>query len=178
MRRFVKSFLLAAVMLLALCGTGLAEAGMVLADTQQITENRTYRGGYAAGPFEGKIVMSDIKGSKVSSKPWVGFYGRMADGSRIKFDLEFADGNIQVCALYKGDKKGLLDRKYLLREVLPAQDKWHYYKNFTIEVYDGNAVISLGNKTYIWPGVTGLTGEIEVGRVSGKLEIYNYLQEE
>lgn len=177
MQRFMQSLLVTAVVLVAICGTVFAESGMVLVDTQQIPENRTFRSGYAAERFEGKIVMSDIKGSKVSSKPWIGFYGRMADGSSIKFDLEFADGNIQVCALYKGEKKGVLDRKYLLREALPANDKWRYYGTFVIEVVDGQAVITLGNKSYTWPGVSTLTGEMEVGRVSGKLEIYNYVRE-
>jgi hypothetical protein len=105
------------------------------------------------------------------------FTAGWTDGKSVKFDLEFANGNIQVCALYKGDKKGLLDRKYLLRETLPANDKWRYNGIFTIEVVDGNAVITLGRKSYTWPGVSVLTGEMEVGRVSGKLEIYNYMKE-
>jgi len=176
MRRFCVCLLMAA-MLLALCAVASAEPRMELVDTQKIPENRTYRGGYTANPFEGKIVMSDIKGSKVSSKPWIGFYGKLTDGKNIKFDLEFTDGIIQVCALYKGDKMGLLDRKYILQETLPANDKWRYNGTFVIDVVDGNAVITLGMKSYTWPGVSVLTGEMEVGRVSGKMEIYNYVRE-
>jgi len=175
-RRFFKCLAAAAVML-AVCAAAAAAPRMELVDTQQIPENRTFRSGYAADRFEGKIVMTGIKGSKVSSKPWIGFYGRMNDGSSIKFNLEFHDGNIQVCALYKGDKKGLLDRKYLLREALPANDKWRYNGAFAVEVVDGSAVISLGGRNYTWPGVVALTGEMEVARVSGKLEIYRWVRD-
>lgn len=178
MQRFLKCMMMTMVMMLALCAAAAAESGMVQVDTQQIPENRVYRSGYAVEPFEGKIVLSEIKGSKVSAKPWIAFYGRTIDGKSVKYALEFDDGNIQVYALYDGGtRKGLLDRKYLLHETLPARDKWQYSRSFTIEAVDGQAVITLGGQSYTWPGVTTLTGEMEVGRVSGKLEIYNYVRE-
>lgn len=161
----------------AMCAAAFANNRLELVDTQQIPENRLFRSGYVAEPFEGKIILSDIRGSKKSSKPWIAFYGKTTDGKSIKFDLEFADGNIQVCALYKGEKKGLLDRKYLLRETLPANDKWRYSQNFTIEVIDSQAIITLGQKSYTWSGVSTLTGEMEVGRVSGTLAVYNYVRD-
>lgn len=165
------------LILVAICITASAQPQMVLVDTQQISENRTFRGGFPINTPEGKVVLYDIKGSKVSSKPWIGFYGKMEDGSTFKVDLEFAGGNIQVCALYKGTKKGMLERKYLLREALPANDKWHYSGSFSFEVADNQAIIKLGSKSYIWPGVSTLTGEMEVGRVSGRLETYNYVRD-
>ncbi|HWR28469.1 MAG TPA: hypothetical protein VN631_01440, partial [Negativicutes bacterium] len=74
MQRIFQRLLIAAVVLLTVSGTGFTESRMVLADTRQIPENRTFRSGYAAERFEGKIVMSEIRGSKVSSKPWIGIY--------------------------------------------------------------------------------------------------------
>lgn len=178
MQRFMQCLLMVTVMLLAICGTAFAEAQMVLVDTMQIPENRTFRRDYAADRFEGKIVLSEIRGSKVSSKPWIGFYAIGTDGKSVKFDLEFADENIQVCALYDdGSKKGLLARQYLLRNPISTHDKWRYNGTFVIEVVDGQAVITLGSESYTWPGVSALTGKMEVGRVSGKLEIYNYVRE-
>lgn len=172
------ALLLVGVMLAAMAGTAAAEARMVLADTQQIPENRLFMGGYAAGPLEGKIIMSEIRGSKVSAKPQITFYAREVNGKSIKFELQFADGNIQVCALYDGGThKGLLDRKYLLRETLPANDKWRYAGTFSLEVADGRAVITLGGKSYTWPEVSALTGEMQVSRVSGKLEVYNWVRD-
>ncbi len=176
MRRFAGVLL--AVMLLALCATTFAAPKLVLTDTQEIP-NSTFRGGYAANPFEGKIVMSAIKGSKTLSKPWIGFYALGADGKTVKFDLEFSGGNIQVCVLYDGGRNtGFLERKYLLRQVLPTHDMWHYNGPFSIEVRDGCAVVTLGSQSYTWPGVSTLNGVIEVGMVSGKLDIYHYVEED
>jgi len=163
-------------MLVFMCATAVAQPHMELVDTQQIPEDRSFRGGFPISS-EGKIVMTDIKGSKKSSKPWIGFYGKMENGTTFKVDLEFADGNIQVCALYKGNTPGRLDRKYVLRESLPANNKWRYPGTFSLDVVDDQATIKLGNKSYVWPGVSMLTGEMEVGRVSGKLEVYNYVRE-
>lgn len=175
MKRFLGCFILLAI-LIAMCATAAAEPHMELADTQQIPENRSFRGGFPISS-EGKIVMTDIKGSKKSSKPWIAFYGKMENGTTFKADLEFADGNIQVCVLFKGNTPGMLDRKYVLREKLPANDKWHYPGTFSLEVIENQATIKLGNKSYVWPGVRMLSGEMEVGRVSGNLEIYNYVRE-
>jgi len=91
-RRFFKCLAAAAVML-AVCAAAAAAPRMELVDTQQIPENRTFRSGYAADRFEGKIVMTGIKGSKVSSKPWIGFYGRVAlkgEDLRIEKPIRFA----------------------------------------------------------------------------------------
>jgi hypothetical protein len=71
----------------------------------------------------------------------------------------------------------VLDRKYLLRENLPAYDKWSYHGTFSLEVVDGRAVATLGNKSYTWPGVASLTGEMQVCDIGGKLEIYNFVRE-
>lgn len=167
------------VLLTAICSTAFGGYRLELTDTQQIPENRLFLSGYASAPFEGKIVLSDIRGSKVSSRPWITFYAKDTNGKTVKFQLQFADGNLHVLALYDGGtKKGLLDRKYLLRENLPVHDKWRYHDLFTIEVVDGQAVLTLGSKSYTWPGISSLTGEMQVARVSGKLEIYNYVWEE
>lgn len=164
-------------MVLLVCAVAAAAPGMVLADSQELPGGRLFMGGFAADP-ECKIVMTDLRGWKKSGGGWIHFYAKDTDGKTIKYGLKFDDGTVQVYALYDGGShKGVLDRKYLLRENLPTYDKWSYHGTFSLEVADGRAVATLGNKSYTWPGVASLTGEMQVCDIGGKLEIYNFVRE-